>query len=292
MDAVGFALLAGALLGLLTVMIRLGLRRAPDVTASAFLITIIGFAVTAAIAASTGLERGDLQIDELWPFLAIGLFVPGTGRLLYVRAVRDAGPSRAAILVGMAPLLSVLIAVAVVREPFGLLLGFGTALVILGGTALVQERVRPRDFKMAGAVLALVVAFLVAIRDNLVRSLTTDVEIAPVILISVILAAASAMAFGYLMIDSRGVVGALMRTRGVFGTFLPMGILAGFASLAVLEALDRGPVTVVAPLIATQTLWVVVLSSVIIGRSEVIGARLVASAVCVVAGGALVGIGQ
>ena len=292
MDAVGFALLAGALLGVLTVMIRFGLRRAPDVTASAFLITFIGLVVTVAFATATGLERADLQIAELWPFFAIGVFVPGTGRLLYVRAVRDAGPSRAAILVGMAPLLSVLIAVAIVREPFGLALGAGTVLVVLGGTALVQERVRPKDFKLIGVVLALVVASLVAIRDNVVRSLTTGIDIAPVIEISVILAAASLIAFGYLVIDSRGVSAAFTRTGQVFGTFLPMGIVAGFASLAVLESLDRGPVTVVAPLIATQTLWVVVLSSFLIGRSEAIGARLVVAALCVMAGGALVGIGQ
>jgi drug/metabolite transporter (DMT)-like permease len=48
----------------------------------------------------------------------------------------------------------------------------------------------------------------------------------------------------------------------------------------------------VAPLIATQTLWVVLLSSLLIGRGEAIGTRLVAAAVCVVAGGALIGIGQ
>ncbi|MGI9659487.1 MAG: EamA family transporter [Gaiellaceae bacterium] len=292
MDAVGFALLAGALLGLLTVMIRFGLRKAPDVTASAFLITFIGLGVTVVVAVATGLERADLQLADLWPFLAIGVLVPGTGRLLYVRAVRDAGPSRAAILVGMAPLLSVLIAVAIVREPFGPALGFGTVLVVLGGTALVQERVRPKDFKLIGVVLALVVASLVAIRDNVVRSLTTSLDVAPVVEISAILAAASAIAFGYLVIDSRGVGGALSRTQGVFRTFLPMGVVAGFASLAVLESLDRGPVTVVAPLIATQTLWVVVLSSALIGRSEAIGPRLVVAAMFVVAGGALVGLGQ
>ena len=292
MDAVGFALLAGALLGLLTVAIRLGLRRAPDVTASAFLITFVGLGVTVALAAATGLGGSDVQLEELWPFLAIGVFVPGTGRLLYVRAVRDAGPSRAAILVGMAPLLSVLIAVAIVREPFSLALGAGAVLVVLGGTSLVQERVRPTEFKVIGAVLALLVASLVAIRDNLVRSLTTDMDVAPVIQISAILTAASVIGFGYLIVDSRGLLGALTRTRGVLRTFLPMGILAGFASLCVFESLDRGPVTVVAPLIATQTLWVVLLSSVIIGRSEAIGARLVAAAVCVAAGGALVAIGQ
>lgn len=291
MDAVGFALLAGALLGTLTVLVRLGLRRAPDVTASAFVITFIGLVVTVVVAVATGVERSDVRIEELWPFLAIGVFVPGTARLLYVRAVRDAGPSRAAILVGMSPLLSVLIAVAIVREPFGLELGLGTLLIVVGGTALVQEPTRPKDFKLIGGVLALFVAFLVGVRDNIARSVTTDIDVAPVVEISAVLVTASLTAFVYLLVDSRG-SGALRRARGVFVTFLPMGVVAGFASLAVLEGLDRGPVTVVAPLIATQTLWVVLLSTVFIGRSEVIGSRLVTAAVCIVAGGALVGIGR
>ncbi len=291
MDAVGSALLAGGLLGLLTVLIRLGLRRAPDVTASAFVITVIGLAVTVAISAAAGVLDDAKRIGDLWPFLAIGVFVPGTGRLLYVRAVRDAGPSRAAILVGMAPLLSVLIAVAIVREPFGLALGAGTLLIVAGGTALVQEPRRPQGFKVIGLVLALVVALLVAIRDNIARSVTTDIDVAPVVEISAVLATASVVGFIYLLVHGRG-RSALERTWNVLPTFLPMGMLAGVASLAVLEALDRGPVTVVAPLIATQTLWVVVLSSVLIGRSEVIGPRLVAAALCVVAGGALIGIGQ
>ena len=291
MDAVGFALLAGALLGILTVLVRLGLRRSPDVTASAFVITFIGLIAMVVVAAASGVESSDVRFAELWPFLAIGVFVPGTARLLYVRAVRDAGPSRAAILVGMAPLLSVVIAVAIVREPFGFELGLGTLLIVVGGSALVQEPVRPREFKVIGAVLALIVASLVAIRDNVARTVTTDLDVAPVVEISAVLLAASLTAFLYLMIDSRG-VGALIRVRGVIGTFLPMGVLAGFASLSVLEGLDRGPVTVVAPLIATQTLWVVLLSSVLIGRSEAIGRRLIAAAVCVVIGGVLVGMGQ
>ena len=284
-------MLAGVLLGLLTVLIRLGLRRAPDVAASAFVITFIGLAATVTLAAATGVLGDVTRIEDLWPFLVIGVFIPGTGRLLYVRAVRDAGPSRAAILVGMAPLLSVLIAVAIVREPFGPALAAGTLLVVVGGTALVHEPVRPRGFKVFGVVLALVVALLVAIRDNVARSVTTEVDLAPVVEISAVLAAASLTAFIYLVIDSRGSA-AFGRARDVFSTFLPMGVLAGPASLAVLEGLDRGPVTVVAPLIATQTLWVVLLSSLLIGRGEAIGTRLVAAAVCVVAGGALIGIGQ
>ena len=55
------------------------------------------------------------------------------------------------------------------------------------------------------------------------------------------------------------------------------------------EAFDRGRVTVVAPLNATQSLWAVLLAALVLGRSEAIGRRLVLAAVLVVAGGVLIG---
>jgi uncharacterized membrane protein len=50
-------------------------------------------------------------------------------------------------------------------------------------------------------------------------------------------------------------------------------------------------VSIVAPLNATQSLWAVVFSALVIGRrGEMIGPRLVAAGVLVVAGSALIGI--
>ena len=59
---------------------------------------------------------------------------------------------------------------------------------------------------------------------------------------------------------------------------------------ALFEALDRARVTVVAPLAGTGVLWTVVLAAIFIGRSELIGRRLIVVALLVVAGGTLVGV--
>jgi uncharacterized membrane protein len=59
---------------------------------------------------------------------------------------------------------------------------------------------------------------------------------------------------------------------------------------ALFEALDRARVTVVAPLVGTGVLWTVVLAAIFIGRSELIGRRLIVVALLVVAGGTLVGV--
>ncbi|HEY6016722.1 MAG TPA: hypothetical protein VIU16_08055, partial [Gaiellaceae bacterium] len=55
------------------------------------------------------------------------------------------------------------------------------------------------------------------------------------------------------------------------------------------EAFYRGRVEVVAPLVATESLWGVGLAALVLRRSELVGRRLALGAMLVVAGGALIG---
>jgi drug/metabolite transporter (DMT)-like permease len=64
----------------------------------------------------------------------------------------------------------------------------------------------------------------------------------------------------------------------------------GLVYVCLLIALDRGRVTVVAPLNGTNALWTVVLAAVLLRRQERVGSRLVLAAVLTVAGGALIGV--
>ena len=71
---------------------------------------------------------------------------------------------------------------------------------------------------------------------------------------------------------------------------MPVGLLFGLSYLSLFEAYYRGRVTVVSPIVATESLWGVLLAAIFIGRSEKIGLRLVAGAICIVAGGALIAV--
>ena len=66
--------------------------------------------------------------------------------------------------------------------------------------------------------------------------------------------------------------------------------MLGVAYASLVEAFDRGRVSVVAPLNATQSLWAVVLAAVVIGSSERIGRRTVLSGLLVLAGGVLISV--
>ena len=83
-------------------------------------------------------------------FALAGLLAPGVSQLLFTLAVRDAGAARASVIVGAAPLVTVALGLLVLDEPFELALLVGAALIVVGGTALVWERVRPESFRDVG----------------------------------------------------------------------------------------------------------------------------------------------
>ena len=74
--------------------------------------------------------------------------------------------------------------------------------------------------------------------------------------------------------------------------FAPAGVMFGLSYVCLFEAYFHGPVTVVSPLVATECLWGVGLSALVLGASEGVGLRLALGAVLVVAGGVLIGVSR
>lgn len=286
MLAVAFAVLAAALFGALALAIRSGLKRGGDPEAGALVVTGVGFLVGAALSIPELLSG--IGLSDLWLFALIGALVPGASQILFILAVRDAGPSRAAILIGTAPLISVVMALVLLGEPFSPLLLVGTALIVAGGATLAGERARPAHFRAMGAVLALACAALFAVRDNAVRWAAQDVH-PPALTVSAasLLAAAAAVGLYLLVVRREGLSGKL---RAALPAFAAAGVTLGLAYASLLEAFDHGRVSIVAPLNATQSLWAVILAAVLIGRSEMIGPRTVFSGLLVVAGGAMISV--
>lgn len=292
MDAVLLACLAGAFFGILSVAVRYGLAAGGDPESGAVVSSGTGFVLALVVAAGAGVDASDFDPAAIWPFILAGAVVPGLAQVIFVRAVRDAGPSRTAVLIGTAPLLSALLALALLDEPFSIGLALGTVLVVGGAAALAGERSRPAHFRIVGAVLALLCAALFALRDNAVRWAAVDTDVSPFLAAAVSLGAAWLAGVVYLLVVRGGVrrVSARLTRRLVW--FLPAGVCLGIAYVALLEAFDRGKVTIVAPLNGTQSLWAVVFSAILLHRTEAVGRRLVLAALLVVAGGALIGVSR
>jgi drug/metabolite transporter (DMT)-like permease len=281
LTAVLFACLAGLFLGALNITMRRGLARVADVDAGSAIIATTAFAL---VAATSVAAESDLDAAELWPFFVLGVFVPGLSQLVVVHAVRAAGASRAGILFGMAPLFSALIAIAAFGEPLRWPLAAGTLLVVAGGVALAWEGERPVDFRAYGAALAVAVAAGFGIRDNVARAVTEDVTAEPLAQVTALMLGASIV----LLLNLLRQPSVLPRLRSAFAPYAGSGIVTALGQATLFEALDRGRVTVVAPLAGTGVLWTVVLAALFLGRSELVGRRLLVVALLVVCGGALV----
>ena len=133
MDAVVLACTSAVLFGGLAVAIRLALRRGGDPETGALVTTGVALVVCLTLALATGAAP---SAGALLPFALAGVIAPGASQLLFFRAVRDAGPARAAVLTGTAPLFAATIAVTALDEPVRGPLVAATLLIVAGGVSL------------------------------------------------------------------------------------------------------------------------------------------------------------
>jgi drug/metabolite transporter (DMT)-like permease len=282
MTAVGLALLSALLFGAMSVGLRIGLGRYPD-PELATLATIAGALVVVVLAAAAEAPSRGVHAGAAWPFLLAGLLQPGVGQLFVTKAIELAGASRSSVVFGMAPLVSVTIALLLLGEPASVPLIVGAVLIVGGGIELARERAKPEHVRRFGLVLAFVATVLFATRDNLLRHLAVGTSVPPAV------AALAALLGGALVIGPA--LGPRLRGHTIVRPSLPflvVGVFFGLSYVALFEAYYRGRVTVVSPLIATESLWGIVLSIIFIREVEVVGRRLVIGALLVVAGGVLI----
>jgi bacterial/archaeal transporter family protein len=282
--AVALACVSAVLFGAMTVALRVALGRVPDVRLATLATILPALAVALVAAVVDGARAGEVALTGAWPFLLAGVLAPGGAQILFTLAVREAGPSRTSVAVGTAPLVAVAIALTALGEPARLPLLAGAVLIVAGGVALVRERGRPDHVRMIGLVFALLATVLFASRDNLVRRLSEVAGVArPAVAAATTLLAGAAIAGVWF---ARG--GHRVPARAWLA-FVPAGLCFGISYVCLFEAYYRGRVSVVAPLIATESLWGVLLSALFLRRSELVGLRLVAGAVLVAGGAALIG---
>jgi drug/metabolite transporter, DME family len=272
MTAVLLALASAALFGGMTIAVRVGLRDGGD-AAGAALATVLPALGVALVAASF---RHD--VHHVWPFFLAGLLAPGASQVLFTVGVREIGASRTSVTVGAAPLVAVAIALVFLGEPLRLPLVVGALAVVTGGILLAAERDRPGHLRGRGLLYAGAAAMLFATRDNIVRALhahaTPETAAAATLVAGTLVAAAWARR---------------APTRSELTRLAPAGFLFGLSYVCLFEAYWRGRVTVVSPLVATESLWGVALAALLIRHTEGMGRRLALGALLIVAGGALIG---
>ena len=274
MTAVLLALASAALFGGMTVALRLGLRAFADASGAAL----------ATVARRRSRSRSSPRafrhdLHGAWPFLLAGLLAPGGSQILFTLAVREIGASRTSVMVGAAPLVAVAIALVFLDEPLRLPLVLGAVAIVAGGVLLAAERDRP------GSPATHRPRLTQRVRRRSSRRATTssarctrtprpETAAAATLLAGTVVAAA---------------LDAARADRRELRRLAPAGVLFGLSYVCLFEAYWRGRVTVVSPLVATESLWGVGLSALLIRHTEGMGRRLALGALLVVAGGAVIG---
>jgi drug/metabolite transporter (DMT)-like permease len=283
MTPVLLALASGVLFGGMTVALRFALRRAPGVEL-ATVVTVGSALVVALIFLAASRPHGGDWADLGW-FALAGLLAPTASQLLFTYAVREVGPSRTSVIVGAAPLVAVAIALVALGEPVRAPLVVGAVLVVCGGGLLVAERGRPEHLRAVGLVLAAASATMIAARDNLARWVLKGSSVPTLAGLAVALATGTCLTLVWLL-ATKGV--RAFSVRGAL-PYVPVGAVFGLSYVCLFEAYAHGRVSVVSPIVATESLWAVGLAALLLRRHELVGPRLVLGAVAVVAGGALIG---
>jgi drug/metabolite transporter (DMT)-like permease len=271
--AVLLALAAAASFGAMTVAIRVALSNGANASRAAAATLVTSFTVT--------LLASFLRHDyvSVWKFFLAGILAPGISQVLFTRSVQEVGASRTSVAVGAAPLFALVIAFTLLDEPVEAQLVVGAVAIVAGGVGLVAERDRPEHLRSLGFLFALGAAVLFAIRDNIVRSLhahgSPETVAAATMLAGMVVGIASARA--------------LPSGRDV-RALAPAGLLFGLSYICSFEAYFHGRVSVVSPLIATESLWGVGLAALLIGSSEAIGWRVLLGALAIVGGSIAIGL--
>jgi drug/metabolite transporter (DMT)-like permease len=281
MTAIVLAGCSAFLFGAMTVLVRLALGTGVPAQIGTFFTIVPACTVTGLVAVA----RWDWDFAGAWPFVLAGLLAPGLAQIFFTFAVRDAGASRTSVTVGTAPLFAVATALVFLDEPLVAGLVAGAALIVTGGILLASDRATPEHLKRVGLLYALLGTVAFATRDTVVRWLATDVaDVDPPVaaFAAMLTGTAVSLAFALLLRSSF--------TWRAARAFLPAGMCYGLSYVFLFEAFYRGRVSVVSPMVATESLWGVTLSWLVLRKSENVGLRLVAGAACVVAGGVLIGI--
>lgn len=283
MDAVVLAFFSAACFGAMPVAVRFALPHPLPVIAGTVVMQVGTFAVLAVAA----LAQGGVTVEGALPFLLVGAIAPGLSQIFIMLGIRDAGSARASLVFGCAPLFAVALAMGVFGERPGPEILLGAILVVGGGLVLAMEGGdRPAHVRTIGLVFAAIGAALFALRDNIVRHQSLDTDVPSMTAGAIMLAAGLAVTASFALARRES----LRASPRVVVHWLVPGALVGLSYVALFEAFYRGTVSVVTPIVATESLFGVGFSALFLRRSERVGPRIVLGAALVVTGGALIAV--
>jgi drug/metabolite transporter (DMT)-like permease len=284
--AIIVGIVAAAFIGAGLVLTQFGLRTVHPLSGAA--ISVPSFTLVFLLL-SPILLRGETIVWHAVPiFMAVGLVFPAVLTILTFASNRALGPVVTGALGNLSPLLSVAVAVVLLREPLRALQFGGLVVTVLGVLTITVTRTDDmRDWRTFALLLPLAAS---AMRGIIPPIIKIGLETWP----SPIAAGLTGYIVSTLTVLTvqRIRTGRFMVQAPLSGKlwFAATGICNGIGTLLLYVALGAGPVSLVAPLYATYPLFTVGLSALFLGNVK-ITFRMVAGTALTVGGVALVLVG-
>jgi uncharacterized membrane protein len=270
-----------------TILVRRGLQHATPL--AAVLLSVHFTAATVWILAMASGSLSILLTKRVWPFLVAGLAAPGLARLGLYLGVHRVGASRSSAVASSAPLFALVMAVLALGEQpaWGLLAGAGA--IVAGGLLLAYRRADDRAWQRRDLAFPILGALGLAFRDSMSRWGFAGF---PYPLMAAVAATGASVAVMWIVVFAVRGTGLLSVTWPGMRLLALSGLAEGFAYLTMWRALKLGTVSVVSPLVSSQSIFTVALAWVFLQDLERVTWRIVLAAILVIAGvGLIIGYG-
>lgn len=286
MTAIILAFASATFLGGGLVLTQFGLRHIHPLSGAA--ISIPTFTLVFVVISPLLLRGGDIVWRAVPIFAVLGLVYPAVLTLVTFASNRALGPVVTSALGNLSPLLSVALAVVLLNEPLRPLQFVGLV-VVVGGVFLitVPQGGKKADWRTWALLLPLAAS---AIRGIIPPFIKIGLEIWP----NPIAAGLTGYIFSTLTVltiekirNGHFIVRGPLQGRLWFAV---NGLCNGIGTLLLYAALGAGPVSLVAPVVATYPLATLAMSAIFLGQVT-ITARIVAGTAFTVAGIVLILVG-
>ncbi len=277
-----FALSAAFLFGLSLNLAQLGLRHMPVALGSMISIPTAGalFWLSAPWTADFSGWRNDAALL----FLLVGLFYPAAVTILTFEATRYLGPNVTAALGNLAPVIAVIAGIVWLGETLGVLQFAGVAVLFVGVTLMTTNRNwGDAAWPMWALALPLTASLLRGLAQPLLKigfGWWQNPRVA-----TLLCYASSATVVIVVGLVRKRSSAAQFTQKGV-AWFMLVGVGNGLATWCGIEAVARGPVSLVTPVVASYPLFTLAIGSVVlrrvkVSRDQAIGVALAATGVMV-----------
>ena len=276
-------MLAGFCFACSHVLVRRGMVNSNALTASVISLTMSATVAWCLVGLFVPLNA--VLSPAIWYFIAAGVFAPGMGRTLNYVGIERIGVARAVPIVNSSPVFASVFAVVFLAEVWMLQNILGTALVILGVVILSSIRSAQGQWRKMDLIYPVLGATSFGI-SSVLRKGGLNVDNLP--LVAAAFTSTTGFLFSIGLLHVNGGRRIFHLPRKSLGWYVAAGVFNTSAMLAVFYALSEGKVVIVEPIVAANPVVSVLLTAVFLRDLESISTRVVAGAICTVAGTLLV----